>query len=552
MKKTYLIMLLNLLLFINLKSQTFDWAKREGLWAYDYGYGIDTDPAGNVYVAGKYELAANFSGITLTDRGNHDIYLAQYSPTGTLNWIKTAGGPTGDYAQALDCDGTYVYIAGEIEGYGTTVTFDGTPSVNVTCTGDNDAFLAKYDLTGNLLWAISEGGLESDKALGVAADNDGNVYICGYFKGTADFGGTIVTGAGNRDIYIAKYDANGVFQWIRNAGGPGRDEAKSIKCDAAGNIYIAGMYSDATVFGSTTLTTPTTPTGKYYDIFLAKYAPDGALQWVKPAGGDYDDVAWGITMDNAGKIYITGEFNAYALFDAIPLTTTGEANIFVACYDASGNAQWVTQAGGNWIDRARGIGTDGTNIFITGQFANTATFGSHTLIGIDSSEIFMAALNNNGNFLWAKSVGGIADAYESLSYESGNAITADASGSVYATGALLDGGIFGTINLTAYSRTDAFITKISQAVSVQENNNQQNIGLYPNPNNGNFILDLNQLPDQKVEVFISNCIGQVVDKKMYKAPSTITIDISDKEKGIYFIEIRNEGQTIQRNKIVVQ
>ncbi|MGQ0827602.1 MAG: SBBP repeat-containing protein [Bacteroidota bacterium] len=549
MKNIYWVILLNTCLFVDLKSQTFDWAKREGLWAYDYGYGIDTDPYGNIYVAGKYEQAANFSGQILPDKGNHDIYLAQYSSTGTLNWIKTAGGASGDYAEAIDCDGTFIYIAGEIEGYPpATVTFDGSPNITVDCMGNNDVFLAKYDLSGNLLWVVSEGGFQSEKALGVAADNFGNVYICGYFKGTADFGGTTITESGNRDIFIAKYGVNGTFQWVRQAGSSQRDEAKTIKCDAAGNVYIAGMHSDGAIFGTQTLNSP----NGYYNSFISKYAPDGTLIWAKSAGGDYDEVTWGLTIDKDGKIYVTGEFNAYALFDAIPLTTTGEANIFVACYDESGNAQWATQAGGNWIDRARGIGTDGTNIYITGQFANTATFGSFTLVGVDSSEIFMAALNNTGAFLWATSVGGMPDSLETLSYESGNAITADVSGNVFATGALLDDGVFGSIPLTTYSRTDVFITKITQAVSVKENHRQQYVSLYPNPNNGNFILDLNQLPDQKVEVYISNCIGQIVDQKTYKAPALINVDMLDKQKGIYFVEIKNENKTIVRNKIVLQ
>ena len=75
MKKVYLLILLNLL-FFSVSAQNFDWAKREGLWAYDYGYGIVNDNAGNVYVAGKYEENANFSGTVLSNAGNHDIYLA--------------------------------------------------------------------------------------------------------------------------------------------------------------------------------------------------------------------------------------------------------------------------------------------------------------------------------------------------------------------------------------------------------------------------------------------------------------------------------------------
>src|SRR6187402_241044 len=97
MKKLYIIMLASLG-FINFNAQTFNWAKREGAGAYDYGNGIDRDASGNIYIAGKYEFNSRFSGVTLPNQGNHDIYVAKYSPSGSLTWIRTAGGNSGDYA----------------------------------------------------------------------------------------------------------------------------------------------------------------------------------------------------------------------------------------------------------------------------------------------------------------------------------------------------------------------------------------------------------------------------------------------------------------------
>lgn len=547
MKKVYVLILLNLLL-INLYGQDFKWTNREGLWAYDYGYGIATDIAGNVYVAGKYEMNANFSGTILSDYGNHNIYVAQYSPSGILNWIRTAGGIYGDYAKALYCDGSSVYIAGEIEGYGNSITFENSP-VTITCIGDNDMFLAKYDLDGNLLWAVSGGGYYSDKALGITADKNGNVYVCGFFTNTAIFSGTTIYGNGNKEIFIAKYDMNGNFIWIRQAGGPGRDEAKAIKCDALGNIYITGMYEDGTQYESFILASPL----DYFNIFLAKYDPDGNLAWVKTAGGNYDDVAWSLTVDDANKIYIAGEFNASAYFDTIKLITTGSANIFVACYEDTGTALWAASAGGPLIDRARGIGCDGTNLYITGQFSMSANFGSFSLNGTDSSEIFIARLNNEGDFEWATAVGGPPDSVENLSYESGNSIYAEKTGNVYVTGTLLNGGIFGSTAIAPYSRSDVFITKLTAGlgVSVVENNKPE-ISIYPNPGSGNFTINL-KFPDlHKKQISATNCLGQLIYKKTVESSSQLNIDLSAYKKGIYFIEIKTEDHAILREKIFIQ
>ncbi len=552
MKNIYTFLIGNLLALC-CYAQTFDWAKREGLYEYDYGYGISADKAGNIYVAGKYEMTADFSGVTLPLYGNHDTYVAQYNAsTGALNWIRTSGGTLGDYAHALSCDGSNVYIAGEIEGYGNVITFENSVTT-LTVTGDNDIFLAKYDTSGNLAWARSAGGYHNDKALAITSDNTGNVYICGLFEDTATFSGTMITGYGHKDIYVAKYDMNGNFQWVQKAGGVGRDEALSIQTDANGNVYVCGFFSDTATFSSQKMVSP----NGYYDTFLAKYASNGSLVWVKQAGGSYDDVAWSIALDNSGKIYMTGEFNAYALFDAIPLATTGNANVFVACYDAAGSVQWATGSGGPLIDRARGIGCDGTNIFITGQFGNTATFGSFTVNAADSSDIFFAGLNNSGSFTWASSVGGPVDSIETLSYESGNAICADASGKVYATGALLAGGTFGSITLPPYSRTDAFITRIAQPAGVGLTEIPALVEwfrIYPNPSSdGIFTFEMNKQLIPKIEITVYDYLGQITFLKTLNNNSIKTeIDLSNCEKGIYFIKSETDNrQGVCWKKIVV-
>jgi hypothetical protein len=552
MKKLYFFTLFSSL-FISISAQTFDWAKRAGLYEYDYGYGIATDNSGNVYVAGKYEMNADFSGTTLSNAGNHDIYVAKYGSDGTLGWVTTGGGTLGDYAHSIACDGNSIYIAGEIEGYGNLINFQNS-AITLNSIGDNDLFLAKYDLNGTLLWAKSAGGLFNEKALGITYDNSGNVYICGFFNDTANFSGTKIYGTPGKanDIFVAKYDMNGTLQWVRQAGSAGRDEAKSIKCDANGNVYICGMYSNGAVFGSQTLTSP----NGYFNAFVAKYTSAGTLSWVKTAGGDVDDVAWSLTVDNAGQVFVTGEYNAYAVFDSFSLLATGSggnADIFVACYDATGNVKWVKGAGGVLIDRARGIGTDGTNIFITGQFGTTASFGSFTATAADSSDIFIAGLNNSGNFIWATSVGGLADSVETLGYESGNGICTDKTGGVYATGSLLNGGIFGTTTLSQYSRTDIFITKLSQVVGIAGLvNNSKDIHVYPNPGTGNFTLDLEGFSAHKTEMTIYNYLGQVIDKRTDNSSAKINIDLSGQVKGVYFIEVRADDQKTFREKIILQ
>lgn len=548
MKKIYFLLLLSIV-FSNSPSQTYAWAKNEGLWAYDYGLGITTDPTGNVYVAGKYELNAVFSGNTVSCSGNHDCYLAKYSPSGSISWIRTAGGTGGDYYNSVASDANYIYAAGEIEG-GVTVTFPGS-SVTLQGQGDNDIVLTKYDQNGNLIWARMAGWKYNESAHGIAVDASGNVFVGGRFSDTLTIGTQTLYGYTQKDFFVAKYDANGTFQWARQGGGPGKDDIKGLACDAAGNVYVTGVYENGMIVGATTYSTTN---GVYYDAFLAKYDGSGNLQWVQTEGGDYDEAAWAITVDNSGTIYTTGEFNASAYFGTTQLITSGNADIFVAAYDASGNCLWAKKAGGPLVDRARGIGTDGTNIFVTGQFGMSCTFGSNVVTGNDSSEVFFANMNNSGTWLGAVAAAGTNDPFEPLGFEAGTAICAKDVSNVYATGSLLGGGSFGSISLSPYDRTDAFVTKITSFVAgnKEPSADLKTMFVYPNPGNGNFTIYTDKLNTTDIDIHIYNCLGQHLIKKVVRSANKISIDMSNEQDGIYFIEMRSDNKTIATKKLVVQ
>jgi hypothetical protein len=346
-------------------------------------------------------------------------------------------------------------------------------------------------------------------------------------------------------------------------------------------VYICGLYGNGCVFDSQTLNIP----NNYFNMFIAKYSSAGTLLWVKTGGGDYDDVGWSLAIDNAGKIYVGGEFNAYATFGNLSVTTSGSADVFVVCYDSSGNAQWVRDAGGSLIDRARAISCAGNNIYLTGQFGGTASFGSITKTAADSSDIFIAGMTNTGTFLWVTTVGGAADAVETLGYESGDAIYAEASGTVYATGAMLNGATFGNTTLNGYARTDMFLTKITspaipkdsiksfvyndpqiekenkysmipvdpKPTGTENNENviQEAFNVYPNPCYGNFIV---KFPDQiavKLELTIYNNIGQIIDIQQLESSSEMAVNMGNKEKGIYLVQLK-VGQAMLRRKIILQ
>jgi hypothetical protein len=428
------------------------WAKKAGGYGYDYGRGISADNNGNFYMTGEFEYNSNFNGIYMNGYGLHDIFLAKYNSSGSILWVKKAGGTGGDVGHAVASDASgNAYITGEFEK---SSTFGG-----VTISGHgypNDVFVAKYNSSGSLLWVKKGGSWESDKGRGITAYG-GNVFVTGFFQNTADFDGKYISSAGGKDIFFAKYDGNGVLQWLKRMGGSGSDEGLAITADNLGNIYVTGYFSGTANFSGVSISSSGT-----HDIFIAKYTAEGVLQWVKKAGGGYSDFGRGIAADKYGRVFVTGVFRAYSNFGGINMSASGDGDAFIACYNSSGGVSWVKKGGGSSTDVSNAVTIDGaSNVYISGYYGYGATFGSTYLSGVDKEEIFVASYTSTGAFRWAKKGGGYADEADSNSeQEAGLAVSADYSGNLYCSGDFRSNVVLGTTTLNKYAHNDIFVTRI--------------------------------------------------------------------------------------------
>jgi len=305
------------------------------------------------------------------------------------------------------------------------------------------------------LWTKNAGGISEDWSYNIAVDVSGNSYITGYFKGSATFGSTNLTSKGCIDIFIAKLDSSGNWLWAKKAGGTDWDGGLGIAVDASGNSYVTGYFADSAIFGSTTLT------GNEGDnIFVAKLDSNGNWLWVKKAGGTGYDGGLGIEVDASGNSYVTGDFSGTVTFGSTTLTSRGNSDIFVAKLDSSGNWLWAKKAGGKGYDKGHGIAVDAVNnIYVTGIFEGSATFGSTTLINKSSEyyyDIFIAKLDSSGNWLWAQNAGGTGSDW-------GNGIAVDASGNSYVTGYFDSDATFGSTTLTSNGGNDIFVAKLDSS-----------------------------------------------------------------------------------------
>ena len=382
----------------NVQAQTAQWIKQQGTGGISNG--VSSDAFQNTYATGMVSDPGLFDNITIPCHAS-DVFVAKYEPTGGLVWAKTAGGPLLDqgYDIATDASGnSYVVGAIQTNGIYPTVTFD---AITLTGHGDYDWFIAKYDANGSVVWAKNAGGPAGDMAYGVALDNSGGIYVTGFFSGTMTVDGVTVTSAGLFDIFVAKYDSDGTLVWLKRAGGTGADIAHGIVVDSAGNIAIVGEFQNSASFDSNSIVAL-----GLGDAFIAKYDSNGNNLWAHRGGGTITyraDRANAIAADGSNSFYVTGEFTGMATFDSLSVTSTGPnaSDIFLAKYDTNGVIEWLHHAGGPDADIGYSVGVDQAgNSYVSG-FADSGpgvVFDHIVLPPRGNEYIFLAKMTHQEPF----------------------------------------------------------------------------------------------------------------------------------------------------------
>jgi hypothetical protein len=398
-------------------------------------------------VTGYFENATTFGSTTITSIGGSDIYAAKCDPAGNWLWAVQAGSSSSDYGWDIEVDsGGNVYITGYFRN---TADFGST---SLTSYGGYDTYAAKLDPDGNWLWVVQAGGTGDDMGYGIAADPQGNALITGKFLGTATFGTTVLSSLGFSEIYVAKLDGSGNWQWVEHAGGTNVDEGHAIASDSQGNVYLTGIFRGTSTFGATGLTS-----NGYNDVFTAKLDAAGNWLWAARGGGDngtYGDQAYGIAVDPSGNAYVTGYYYGIGSFGDSSFSNVGSHDMYVAKIDADGNWQWANHAGGTGTDTGWGIAVDSEGkAFIAGDFQGTADFGSIALTGPGYADIFIAALDQAGQWDWALQAGGSSNDY-------GMDAGLDAAGNIYLHGTYSSVAQFGPFSLTSSGSFDIFVAKL--------------------------------------------------------------------------------------------
>ncbi len=315
------------------------WAKSAGGIGDDFGRSLSTDSSGNVFLTGTYASSTiTFGSTTLTNAANisnnsfiTNIFLVKYDTNGNVLWAKSSIGTHEDQGSISVDGGGNVILTGTYSS--PMITLDTITLINVDSSGSNyEVFIAKYNATGNVLWAKSAGGTSSGESNSARTDAVGNVFVAGTFGGSnITFGSTTLINAGSvgSDAFIAKYDPSGNVLWAKSAGGTDTDRGSSVSADACGNVFFTGLFDSPNItFDSTTLTRTR---GSSDPMFVVKFDGNGNVLCASSlsSGGNINFVS----ADPFGNAYIGGSFYANPfIVGTDTLTHIGQYNIFVAKY----------------------------------------------------------------------------------------------------------------------------------------------------------------------------------------------------------------------------
>ncbi|MEH2326496.1 MAG: SBBP repeat-containing protein [Nostoc sp.] len=269
------------------------------------GFGIDLDPAGNVYV----------SGIAIKNNDRRDIFdfavqddswVSKFDTNGNQQWITQIKDPSAtfpfnltpffdeSYDLAVDKDGNSIAV-----GWTQGLVRESDPSRQLL---KYDAWVSKVDTTGKVQWVQQFGSTNQglDFAWGVDTDSKGNIYVTGWTTG--DIGTTVgKKGIGGRDIWISKFTPDGSEVWAKQFGSPDDDGMffSDMEIDKNDNIFVIGESNGKLGKGQK---------DESYNAFVARFDTDGNNKWIQQFGSKNNlDFATGVTTNGADKVYVTGD-----------------------------------------------------------------------------------------------------------------------------------------------------------------------------------------------------------------------------------------------------
>lgn len=297
---------------------------------------------------------------------------------------------------------------------------------------------------GSPVWATSFPGSANELIYELDVRPDGTIAVGGRFDDTLTLGASNYSGGGS---VVAVFDEAGSPVWSRAL--VGQVLLASVTTCPNGDVIAAGGLSGLVDFdgGSLTGSAP-------LDAFVVRYTAAGGYVdgHVFGAVGALEAVA-AVTCDKDNSLYVTGNFSSAMSFGNDDLTSSGDADVFLAKYDAAHTPVWGKGFAAVGSQTGTAMTTDGAgNVVVSGTFTNTVDFGGGSLQPGTGITQFLAKLDTDGNHIWSRRV---ADAPDIFSAD----IAIDASLNIYVTGQVDGPAAFDDRVLDGEGGNDAWVAK---------------------------------------------------------------------------------------------
>ncbi len=303
----------------------YEWARNAGGVSDDYGNRICLNIEGDVLVSGTFKETAEFNHIVKSSWGNRDIFIANYSGGGNVQWVRQAGGKGEDRAYGIASDDHgHIAYTGFFSGI---AEFD---AHHAHSSGIISTFIAWCNPAGEVLWVKEAGGGANDfaRGFGIGIDRNMHIYNNGFFSGSLNFTDqdklSATGGPFDFDIYLSKYDYNGNLVWCLGEGGNDMDQGRDLRVDTLGNIYTTGFFKHIAHFSGFDVTSH-----GLADTYVSKYNTDGQLIFVMSGGSDLNDYGYSIAIDHFNNAIIAGTYTGYCDFGSLAVNGFGNTDIML-------------------------------------------------------------------------------------------------------------------------------------------------------------------------------------------------------------------------------
>ena len=523
---------------------------------------IQTSDGG--YLLGGYSASGISGDKTEASLIYFDYWIVKLDAFGSIEWQNTIGGSNEDVLNSViqTTDGGYL-----LGGYSESgISGDNTEA----WLGGADYWVVKLDDTGNIEWQNTIGGSNTDIIYSVIQTLDGGYLLGGYSSSGISVDKTEAN-LGGADYWVVKLDATGNIEWQNTIGGSSFDYLYSVIQTSDGG-YLLGGGSASGISGDKTEAS----LGISYDYWVVKLDASGNIEWQNTIGGSAWDYLHSV-IQTSDSGYLLGGYSASGISGDKTEASLGGTDYWVVKLDATGNIEWQNTIGGSSDDYLYSVIQNSDGDYLLAGYSYSGVSGDKTEANLGDADYWVIKLlgESNCNVPSGLSVSDLTATSATLHWDDAGAdatgyklqminITDNSSNTININEGITSKNIGSAVltpgkdyafrlratcgdgSKTAWSEPYFFSTPLRLAGETGV------VAIYPNPNNGEFALQLPAGTNGEFIVTITDMMGRVVDVRTLPAQTTITVvPLSLMAVGMYQVLVQS-SDAMWVERVIVQ